>query len=205
MITVEDKIRTFSKYVYEKELNEAENIIKEAEEKSRNIIKEAELKAKEKCNIFDKKYRKKQELECQKTIAKAKIAARNMEFELKNKLMDELEKSIEQKLKEFSRSEKYEEWLIDKIKKFNELIENKDIIIYLRESDKLKFADKIKKILPKSNVLAGDENSIGGFIIENHDKTERIDYTFSGRLEENKQELGILFNEMLAKELENER
>ncbi|SHE90370.1 ATP synthase E subunit [Alkalibacter saccharofermentans DSM 14828] len=205
VITVEDKIRTFSKYVYEKELNEAENLIKEAELKSEKNIKESELKAKEKCEIRNVKLKKKHELERQKVVSKAKITARDKVFKLKNRLLEDLEDSIESSLEGFAESEAYEKWLFKMIDIYKEFILNQDAVIYIKEKDRIEFAEKLMKSYPRIRVAAGDDRCIGGFIIESENNMERIDYTLRSRLEEYQNETGLIFNEMLEEDFKNDR
>src|SRR5690554_6035496 len=94
MITVEDKIRTFSKYVYDKELKIKEELVSETREKYDRMLEGKKKELVDQYNIKETKQKKKIELEAQKILSQSKMKARDKIFESKNAIMEDLLSSV---------------------------------------------------------------------------------------------------------------
>ncbi|MBW4828494.1 MAG: hypothetical protein KZY61_11015 [Clostridiaceae bacterium] len=194
MITIEDKLNIFYKIVLEKEKEESLKVLNEIEEKNKATLdKHRERLFKVKDDIIEKSI-KNGEVKKDELISQEIVEARKRIFTKKEGLLDDLILYLEKKAKDFVNSEEYSQYLLDGIGRVLKDIEDKYIIIYLKNEDRLRLSGSIAKIgieigkkISFENVT---EDIIGGFIVCDIDKKYLIDESFKGKIEENKYLIG---------------
>ncbi|WP_425446868.1 V-type ATP synthase subunit E [Dethiothermospora halolimnae] len=199
MITIEKKLNTFSKLVFEKEQKKAQEKLEEIEKENQKIIEshKEEIQAKVK-NIIDKKV-KSAEIKKRQMISKANVNAKKNILEKKKELLDKIVDDVTEKARIYTDKEDYKDYLLENILDSLSGLDDKDIYVYLTEKDKNKYGYTIeKKLMDKGyNVKAKitDEDIIGGGVIINSNKSVRIDDTMKSKIEDNKKKIGnILYN-----------
>ncbi|MBF7096558.1 V-type ATP synthase subunit E [Alkalibacter mobilis] len=198
MITVEDKIRTFSKYVYEKELKIKEDVLSETKARLDRIVEEKQKEILEKCSTLETKQKKKIELEAQKKISQAKLKARDEVFEVKNMMMEDLISLVNGELRSFTESSEYEEWLI-RLLDSNFTGDHDWTKVYLVLKDLENYAGRLNLKYPKVDFLEMDNSNIGGAVLESSKGTEKKDLSLKTRLDESHNEIGLLLQESWEK------
>lgn len=197
MITVEDKIRTFSKYVYDKEIKQREEILKEELAKQEHLRKESETRLHEESEKQEVKQKKKLDLEAQRMIAGAKTESRNLRHKVKRTIHKDLTKSILQAIGAYAETKEYEEWVASKLAEIVENSDEAEILVWLTEKDRLRLEEQFLKKHPEITIHVLDVASVGGILVEFPESGTRMDYTLKSRLEEMENEIGLQLNEVL--------
>lgn len=197
MITVEDKIRAFSKYVYDKQVKNSNNMIKDIEEKNMLALEAKQRELEDKYNSVIEKTLIKTETESQKIISSAKIEAKNSILNLKGNLLSQLNGEILQSFNDYVNDHEYISYIDKLLEDSEDFLLQSRVKIFLVERDVKKFESKIKVKYPNAEILTiGDEN-IGGFIVESISTNERVDQTILRKVNEWKNEIGIRLYEAL--------
>ncbi|SJZ41177.1 V-type ATP synthase subunit E [Garciella nitratireducens] len=199
MITVEDKISTFSKYVYDKELELSNQKLEEVEKKNKEVIQSKQKEIEKKCMDLNRKMHKKIELESQKIISNAKLEARNKTLTIKKELLEQFMQEILDSLKNFTETEDYKIYLKKTLENVKDFLRDNTVKIYLTKKDVEKFASEIKSKYPQIEIAEMEEENIGGMILESTINSERIDATLRTKVRDWKSEIGLRLYEALEK------
>ncbi|RBP42774.1 V-type ATP synthase subunit E [Garciella nitratireducens] len=199
MITVEDKISTFSKYVYDKELELSNQKLEEVEKKNKEVIQSKQKEIEKKCIDLNRKMHKKIELESQKIISNAKLEARNKTLTIKKELLEQFMQEILDSLKNFTETEDYKIYLKKTLENVKDFLRDNTVKIYLTKKDVEKFASEIKSKYPQIEIAEMEEENIGGMILESTINSERIDATLRTKVRDWKSEIGLRLYEALEK------
>lgn len=197
MITVEDKIRTFSKYVYDKEIKQKEELLRNELAKQEKTRKESEVRLQEENERQEVKQKKKLDLEALRTVASAKSEARNLKHKVKREIQKDLNRSILQAVADYAASQEYESWMDSKIAEILDQPEAAEIVIWLTKKDQLRLEDQLRKNHPNITIELLDESAAGGILVEFPEKGTRMDFTLKSKLEEMENEIGLQLNEVL--------
>ncbi len=170
--------------VIEKAKAEAEKIIREAEERARSIIEDAKRrKARE---IEEARKHIKDEIEYDVRIAEAKIKTRYFIAQAKNEIYEKLRESVLRELRalgEDMRRESIRNIMREIIE--SGLFEGQKIRVYVAERDRGIARRAIQELGIGDLVveIAVAEGITGGVIVENLDKTVKVDASYERRLE----------------------
>ena len=199
MVTVEDKIRTFSKYVYEKEVKISNQMIKEIEDKNKELLESKQQEIASKCTLLEEKMTKKTEEESQKILSKAKMNAKNRVLHVKRELMDTFIQEIISTLIDFKEEEGYRLYLKRIMDESSDLLSTGEIRLFLTERDIKQYGNEIELKHNQVEILQMSDENIGGMIIEFVSTSERIDFTIKRKVNEWKSEIGLRLYEALEK------
>ncbi len=199
MITVEDKISTFSKYVYDKELRLSNQVLQQLEDKNKKILQAKQEEIERKCNNLEKKMNKKMEMESQKIISNAKLEAKNKLLNTKKELLDQFIQEILNSFQDFTKTEEYRRYIKKTLEKAKDFLKRDTIKVYLVKKDIEKFASEIKLEYPNVEIVEMEDENIGGMILESISDNERIDSTFRRKVKDWKNEIGLRLYEALEK------
>ncbi|AHF81076.1 V-type ATP synthase subunit E [Thermococcus paralvinellae] len=190
-----------AKLIIEEINREAEQKIKyilsEAEKQAEEIKAEAEKRARAKAEWILRKAQTQAEIEKQRIIANAKLEIRKKRLALQEELMNEVLKSLKERLVALPKDEYFEIVKNLMLQAVKELGEDK-IRVSSNEATLQLIAEKIDEIKTFLNEKAGIEISIelgdkietiGGVLVENADRTIRVDNTFEARIERLESEL----------------
>lgn len=203
MTTIEDKIKFFSKIVFDKVQEEQQKDIdkfnKEKEERIKKEKEKLELKKKEAI----KEINKKAQLKANELIAREKVESHQEVLKLRQKLLDETLNGLKDKLIEFTNDEGYKEVFLTIVRNTINKLDEGSYTLYLTKKDKTAYEDEVYKIIRenhkvKINVEETDDNIIGGIFMLSDDKKIRIDNTLYSSLIDMKQFIGAKLAEKIG-------
>lgn len=199
MITVEDKIRTFSKYVYEKEVKHSQSLLDEVQDKNQEVLQEKKTEINKKCSLLEDKKKNSIKVDSQKIISVAKMEAKNNVLGTRNKVLDLLINEIKDSLRDFTNSNEYTEYMEELIQQINQFVSSGEPIVMLNQRDIEAYRDIILDINDKIIFKPLSTGDIGGIKVESPSTHERIDLTLKGKLDNMINEIGIKLYESLKK------
>lgn len=171
-----------SEAVVSKVRMEAQNIIKEAEEKAQEEIEKARKLRETKLQEEKRKMLEETEEEAARIIAQASIKARQQVSSAKNDVITKIIDEVKQELSESSSDENY---LLNLIREAIDGLGADKSRIYVSPKD----VSMVRKFLERDKELASKvmevkvDNLLGGVIAEDIDGKFRIDNTYEARLE----------------------
>jgi vacuolar-type H+-ATPase subunit E/Vma4 len=194
MITLENKLDIFYKIVLKDEEEKCKKTLEELEEKNNNIIKEKkEALEKRKKEIINRKFQL-GEIQKNEMVSKARQDNREKVLSKRQETLEDLIFSLKEKGRQFTSSKEYETYLINNIGKAIDNMQEKEIILEIRERDKDNFGEAILSLGKGKgiNIILNiaKEDIIGGFIISDKNRTYNLDNSFKTIIEENKYLIG---------------
>jgi vacuolar-type H+-ATPase subunit E/Vma4 len=200
MITVEDKIKTFSNYVYEKEIKNSYKLIHEIENKNNEILNNKQKEIDTKCLELKNRMNKKIKSDTQKIISNVNLQTKEKILNLKRELLNDFKQEIINSLANFTQTDAYNDYFykqLDYSKEYFSL--NQKIKIFLVSKDLIKFQDEIKNRYNNIEIFEMDSDNIGGFIIESTTTNERMDFSIKRKVKDWNNEIGLVLYEALEK------
>lgn len=203
MTTIEDKIKLFSKIVYDKiqkeEQGEIDKFIKEKE----IAIKDEKIKIQNEEEKIIKEIEKKAELKANEIIAKEKLIKQQELINLKESIIKNIMTEIKNQLAEYTKTQQYFDYLKKEILNILNTLQPGEYNLFLTERDADKYKDSLNEVLTNHNefnvlIKISSVDLIGGFIIENSNGKLRIDNSLLEKLEENKESVGVKVMETVA-------
>lgn len=203
MTTIEDKIKLFSKIVYDKiqkeEQGEIDKFIKEKE----SVIKEEKIKIQNEEEKVIKEIEKKAELKANEIIAKEKLIKQQALINLKESIIENIMAEIKDKLADYTKTQQYFDYLKKEIQKVMDTLQPGEYSLFLTERDADKYKDSLNEVMSRHtgfnvSIKISSVDLIGGFIIENGSGKVRIDNSLLEKLEENKESVGVKVMETVA-------
>lgn len=136
-------------------------------------------------------------------VAKAKHKSKQEVLSFKETLIDNTIFSLKNKFEEFTESEGYKRFFIDLLNKTIQSVDGQPAIIYITEKDFGRFSSKVNKRLKGRDIAAAstDKPIIGGIIVEDKDKSFRIDNSILSIIEENRDYISLMLMEALEQEV----
>lgn len=194
MITVEDKLDIFYKLVYKEEEEKCIKEMEELEARNKALVEEKNKELQIKKEAFINRKIALANIQKNEMISKANEDKKANLLQEREKLLQDIIKSLGIKAKDFVQSNNYDAYFIDKVSKvINDLDEN-EIIITLNDEDNLRFQDSIvelqKKYKKTITTQISKSNIIGGFMLQDINRTYNLDYSFKTIIEENRYEIG---------------
>ncbi len=201
MILLENKISIFNKIVFLKKKEECDALIKEEEEKAQRAIEEKVEALKEDRQNYIKRRISLAEKSGYEKIAKANEEKRVLALREDEELLNKLLSSLEKKLREFTKTDKYIELEKDSFERALDEIEEKSINLYIRDNENPKLVEALKEIAKEKKVelIMGElyDFHIGGFIISDVDRSYNIDLSLKNRMEDMRYEIGAILHNKL--------
>ena len=194
MITLDDKLDIFYKVVFKEEEEKCKKALEELEEKNRSILEEKKIElAKRKEEIINRR-RILAETQKNEMLSKATQENRGKILEKREEVLRDLISSLEDRAREFVLSHDYNDYVLSKIEDLIREIDEKEIIIGLKEKDKVNLEDSILNLGKENNkdiffnIVVSD--IIGGFILSDKDMSYNLDNSFKTIIEENRYLIG---------------
>lgn len=201
MILLENKISIFNKIVFLKKKEECDALIKEEEEKAQRAIEEKVEALKEDRQNYIKRRISLAEKSGYEKIGKANEEKRVLALREDEELLNKLLSSLEKKLREFTKTDKYIELEKDSFERALDEIEEKSINLYIRDNENPKLVEALKEIAKEKKVelIMGElyDFHIGGFIISDVDRSYNIDLSLKNRMEDMRYEIGAILHNKL--------
>lgn len=201
MILLENKISIFNKIVFLKKKEECDALIKEEEEKAEKAIAEKVESLKKDREEYIKRRVSLAEKSGYEKIAKANEEKRVLALQEDEKLLNRLLASLENKLKEFAKTDEYVKFETYNFKRALDEIDEDSIYLYIRNDENPDLVGALKKVAEEKNVkLIVDElydYHIGGFIISDINRSYNIDLSLKNRVEDMRYEIGAMLHNKL--------
>ncbi|MTI70669.1 MAG: hypothetical protein FH751_10515 [Firmicutes bacterium] len=198
MITVEEKLNTFSKLVYERVKKESETSLNSMHEKNNKLLKEHREKMKKRADKIIEKKIKDGEIKKREMISNANASIKKQILNKKKEMLKDILQGVKNLAFEFTEKKEYENYFK---KTFKEVVkdfkEGEKIDLYLTNKDLEKF-DKFINTYNKTNInfKSADDSIIGGVIAIKGDSF-KIDASLKTLVEDNKDILGrYLYKEL---------
>lgn len=169
-------------------------VLKDASQRRDEILVEVKKEREERLSQKETEFLEEAYEEIQDSVSEAKkhsgervlheeLEAKKQLLAVRESIIEEVMSAAAAELCEFVKSERYETWLTDKIKKSLAEVGKGSKTVYI-SSDDLKYKDKIEKLEEgKITVEAVLENDfLGGVRIYNSDRRVAVDYSFKEML-----------------------
>ena len=183
MADIEKKLADFSKIILSEAQQQKEQIVSELEKSKRLAVQEKEIEllkdAYEKIQKAVSKYSKEQN----ERILKQEMDAKKHVLKKREEIIDEVFSEIENRLKAFTLSPEYKDWLISLAKKACGKVGLGKITICERD---LKYKDDLTAALPGVEITACKDDIIGGLAA--CCKNLSVDYTIKEMLSDKRSE-----------------
>lgn len=205
MVTVGNKIETFTQIVMDK-LNSAYDAkLAELEVQNETALKAYEGVAQEKANQYVAGFEAEGRRDAKMIVSKAKTLVRNKHIETRQEIYKSLEKGLKEAIADFTNGESYKDYLKDSVEKAIKEIRKYDgIVLEMTKVDYDRHRSLVEDILKDNqidlatvNYTIVEKGMLGGIIFYNQDHIVRMDYSLDAKLEENSRVLGILLSELL--------
>lgn len=182
-----DKLKAFENAI----LQETDQKISELEEEVREYEKREIEKAKndDYNRMFNYMQERVQEIKhkYRQDITKYELQTKRCVFMYRNELSQKIFDEVLEKLVEFSKTEKYLDFLISKVSESLKVFPCDTAKILLTKKD-IELGEKIREKIPAiTEVLADKKNQMGGFTLVNEEAGLLIDQTFKTLIEDEKQ------------------
>ncbi len=119
-------------------------------------------------------------------LTKEKLSSRRELLSFRNGLTDKVFELAEEKLSAFSKTEEYQAYFLQELKKAMEELPDDDSrkrAEILVKKDDLALEEKVKKLFGEEVIMTGDKkNRLGGFVLRDNEKGLLIDKTFASAL-----------------------
>ena len=204
MITVEDKLEMFKKLLFE-------NIEKSSFEEREALLK----RVKEEKSLLSKKIEEKERQAREASIKKAETRKRQILSEAhmdsyfkilrkKEEFVDEIITELRSYCERYSDKQEYLDFILLHLNKALKVIgASSTLHIFLTPKDVLRYGAEIQQYLKTQSQVGDvvienmDEDSIGGFIIEDKKRNLQIDYSISSLIDENRGVTGSIIGQKL--------
>ncbi len=172
-------------------------ILSEAEKQAEGIKAEAEKRARAKAEWILRKAQTQAEIEKQRIIANAKLEIRKKRLALQEEFINEVLRSLKERLANLPKDEYLgvvKDLMLQAVKELGE----DRIRVSSNEATLQLIAEKLEEIKAFLNEKTGREirielgdkiSTIGGVLVENADRTIRVDNTFEARIDRLESEL----------------
>ena len=197
MVTVEEKLKLFSKIVFDKVEKKNKSELSEYANKHENLINDKTGEFEKQANVMLEKGMNEIDREKVLIISKAKMNEKKLILKTKNNLLNELLISLAEQLKTFVDTDSYKKLFIDEIYKASSVLkDSSEIIIELTAKDIERFKDEIKKAFKNSSLsLKENDDLIGGFFAIDVKNDVKVDFSLMNKIDMSREYAGEqLFN-----------
>lgn len=197
MVTVEEKLKLFSKIVFDKVEKKNEIQLSEYEKLHKSIIGDKSSEFEKQANAMLEKGMNEIEKERILIISKAKMNEKKLILKTKNNLLNELLLSLTEQLKSFVDTDKYNEMFIEEINKTSSVLkDSSEIVVELTGKDIERFKYEIKKAFKNKSVELKENNDlIGGFYAIDVKNDVKVDFSLMNKIDMSREYAGEqLFN-----------
>ena len=202
MISIEEKLSVFEQYLIKKQQDAQKNTIELSEKNRKAQLSTAENRLEvEKRSIEEHGYhvifRDKN-----KIIADGKNRAKDMTLTTKKEIVNDFNKTLLIRAKDFVGSQIYENYLIRMISEIPMIYENKKkLIVYTLPSDRNFVKQTFQRFLPDFQCDFRDMNvnKQCGMIVNDEEEMFFCDMTIGKLIEENQKKIGLMLMQLLSK------
>lgn len=176
MITIEDKIESFKRILNEEIDEKYDEELKKIASETERLITEYKAKKYEEIKKLKREYRTKLENKTDKIRSKTLKEGQDIILNTNKEIYDEFFKALKEELNTLYMTEKGEEYLKNTLKNVKSEINSNDIV-YVYEKSFERDKEIVKNVLGDIKVEKSLDIKVGGFEIENAEKTYRLNYS----------------------------
>ncbi|WBB30437.1 V-type ATP synthase subunit E [Parvimonas micra] len=176
MITIEDKIESFKRILNEEIDEKYDEELKKIASETERLITEYKAKKYEEIEKLKREYRTKLENKTDKIRSKTLKEGQDIILTTNKEIYDEFFKALKEELNTLYMTEKGEEYLKNTLKNVKSEINSNDIV-YVYEKSFERDKEIVKNVLGDFKVEKSLDIKVGGFEIENVEKTYRLNYS----------------------------
>ena len=176
MITIEDKIESFKRILNEEIDEKYDEELKKIASETERLITEYKAKKYEEIEKLKREYRTKLENKTDKIRSKTLKEGQDIILNTNKEIYDEFFKALKEELNTLYMTEKGEEYLKNTLKNVKSEINSNDIV-YIYEKSFERDKEIVKNVLGDIKVEKSLDIKVGGFEIENVEKTYRLNYS----------------------------
>ena len=176
MITIEDKIESFKRILNEEIDEKYDEELKKIASETERLITEYKAKKYEEIEKLKREYRTKLENKTDKIRSKTLKEGQDIILNMNKEIYDEFFKALKEELNTLYMTEKGEEYLKNTLKNVKSEINSNDIV-YVYEKSFERDKEIVKNVLGDFKVEKSLDIKVGGFEIENVEKTYRLNYS----------------------------
>ena len=176
MITIEDKIESFKRILNEEIDEKYDEELKKIASETERLITEYKAKKYEEIEKLKREYRTKLENKTDKIRSKTLKEGQDIILNTNKEIYDEFFKALKEELNSLYMTEKGEEYLKNTLKNVKSEINSNDIV-YVYEKSFERDKEIVKNVLGVIKVEKSLDIRVGGFEIENVEKTYRLNYS----------------------------
>lgn len=199
MITIEEKLKLFTKIVYDKVDKENQIVVENFNREYGNVVEQKRQEFIKEANAMSIQSKKSIEKEKLHIGSNARTEAKKIIMEKRMEIFEETIEELINYAKTFTETEEYKELFFRDFRNaFFEMDKNSNIDVYLTQRDLLRFKEEMLSILNgKATEFHCDEEITGGFILLDGNKNIRIDMSFLSRIQNSKDYIGQKLFELL--------
>ncbi|MEB3012183.1 V-type ATP synthase subunit E [Parvimonas sp. D2] len=176
MITIEDKIESFKRILNEEIDEKYDEELKKIASETERLITEYKAKKYEEIEKLKREYRTKLENKTDKIRSKTLKEGQDIILNTNKEIYDEFFKALKEELNTLYMTEKGAEYLKNTLKNVKSEINSNDIV-YVYEKSFERDKEIVKNVLGDIKVEKSLDIKVGGFEIENVEKTYRLNYS----------------------------
>ena len=176
MITIEDKIESFKRILNEEIDEKYDEELKKFASETERLITEYKAKKYEEIEKLKREYRTKLENKTDKIRSKTLKDGQDIILNTNKEIYDEFFKALKEELNSLYMTEKGEEYLKNTLKNVKSEINSNDVV-YVYEKSFGRDKEIIKNVLGDIKVEKSLDIKVGGFEIENAERTYRLNYS----------------------------
>ena len=176
MITIEDKIESFKRILNEEIDEKYDEELKKIASETERLITEYKAKKYEEIEKLKRDYRTKLENKSDKIRSKTLKEGQDIILNTNKEIYDEFFKALKEELNNSYMTEKGVSYLKNTLKNVKSEINSNDIV-YVYEKSFERDKEIIKNVLGDIKVEKSLDIKVGGFEIENVEKTYRLNYS----------------------------
>lgn len=205
MITVNDKLKLFTKRIIETKQKEYDEKVAKLEgEMLSEFAERKETLLRDRVK-YETSLLKGIKSERDQRLSNARSEKKRRLLLKRKEMIDSLIEGVKKYTIEFTNSDEYEKYLINTVKENINLIRTMDeFILYLREEDYLKYKDILRKLLLDGGIDLNkflinkyDSKILGGLVMIKKDGSTRLDLSLDAVIVENREYMGRLIYKIL--------
>lgn len=188
-LSVKDGLSAIAREILEDILKEAEALVSTSGEDAKRTLRTAKEEADKNYQIIIDRATTRTETEKRRITSLTEVEMRNQLLQTKESLVDAAFEKAQSRLKAFTKTEEYHDYLLMLIEKTAKTIGSKKLVVYVNAKDKKwlnegKFDRLSRKLRVQLKLANQDEEVAGGCKIETADGKVVSDNTLENRLKE---------------------
>ena len=185
MDNINEKLNAFSAIVMRNASKQRDKLIAETENKYQSMIAEKENEYLKEAYETIQKSKSECRREAGEELLHAEMDSKKKVLLKREEIINDVMDSVKDRLMDFSHSDGYGKWLVEKAKTAAREVGDGNKIIYVSPED-MKYRNKLKSVGGKIESVS-DRGFLGGVRVYNADRRISVDYSFKELLAEERQ------------------